>query len=358
MKGLDTGEDQAVKKLHQRRASRLFGREPLKQSGGEIIDKAMNLLFKAEFLTRVDTNLILDEQKRLRLRSVAFNNFGYSRMHVGKLKSALKHLTTALHLSSAAKETNSNSASTHLNIAVVLGRMGKTKEAAKHARFAVKSIRLGDAVGDEGAEVEGKEQTPESDSDEVTKKSVTTNKGNCSLLASAYFNLGFFEEKMKKLELAESHYKMAWGIAKEAEGAEDGTIKIFKDAWEDCKERILIIKRKQGGKVSPRLTPRLTPRAPEGIKRRGGAGVGGRVLTESKGAGGGEGEEATKKDDIVETDPHKDPLHPVWMAKTVRPEDMQNDDGGEGEMGTETGVGRKESPPPTEADPSTTPTPK
>ena len=198
VKGVDTGDDHGAQKLEKRRISRAIGRGPKPQGEdekemGEHVDKAMSYLYKAELLTRVDTRLFLDEKRRLRLRGVAFNNFGYSMMRLGKYRQALKHLTTALHLSSAAKETNTNSASTHVNIAVVLGRMGKTREAAKHARHAIKSMKVGDV----------EEEKPESEGNDVAKKSVTTNKGNCSLLASAYFNLGFFEEKMRKLDLAE-----------------------------------------------------------------------------------------------------------------------------------------------------------
>jgi len=103
--------------------------------------RPMDLLQKADFLTRNSTDLMrFDEIIRIKWRAVTLNNIGYYMINTSKPRIGLKYLTMVLRLESKFSECK-NSAGTHVNIAVVLGDLGRNKEAARHAMHAIKFLQ-------------------------------------------------------------------------------------------------------------------------------------------------------------------------------------------------------------------------
>jgi len=123
-------------------------------------------------------------------------------------------------------------------------------------------------------------------------------------------------------------------LVRSTEDAAEGSKKMFKEAWDDCKNQIQVIKRKQGGGEGGRLTPR----APAIGVKRGPGGAGGRRGKAMKDMKEGGTTENKTKDDAKNDakGPHEDPQHEIWTAETVKMTDtvkIAEERGGGGEEG-------------------------
>jgi tetratricopeptide (TPR) repeat protein len=159
---------------------------------------SFELLKKAESLT--EEGLFLgDEQERLRLRAVIFNNLGCFYKRRSKLHASLQYLEKALNLELQCAIVE-NPAGTHFNMCATLSQLGRHPQALQHAMCAVEI--LGNVS-------------------ESARSSGLSSDDNC-MLAIAYHNLGVEYEYMGQIELARrsffaavDHAEKGWGPSHE-----------------------------------------------------------------------------------------------------------------------------------------------
>ena len=100
---------------------------------------AYEMIKKADILTDAG-GLVRDDQARLRLRAVTFNNYGCFYKRRGKLHSALAALDKALRIELTQRQVD-NPAATHLNMCAVLSLLGRHRPALQHAQCAINLLR-------------------------------------------------------------------------------------------------------------------------------------------------------------------------------------------------------------------------
>jgi tetratricopeptide (TPR) repeat protein len=139
---------------------------------------SFELLKKAESLTE-DGLFLGDEQERLRLRAIIFNNLGCFYKRRNKLHASLQYLEKALNLELQCSIVE-NPAGTHFNMCATLSQLGRHSQALQHAMCAVEIL---------------------ANARETVQSSGLSSDDN-SMLAIAYHNLGVEYEYMGQIELA------------------------------------------------------------------------------------------------------------------------------------------------------------
>lgn len=171
---------------------------------------SFELLKKAESLT--EEGLFLgDEQERLRLRAIVFNNLGCFYKRRNKLHASLQYLEKALNLELQCSIVE-NPAGTHFNMCATLSQLGRHSQALQHAMCAVEIL---------------------ANTSEASQSSGLSGDDN-SMLAIAYHNLGVEYEYMGQIELARRAFFAAVEYAEKGWGPTHEKTNGIREAARGC----------------------------------------------------------------------------------------------------------------------------
>jgi tetratricopeptide (TPR) repeat protein len=171
---------------------------------------SFELLKKAESLT--EEGLFLgDEQERLRLRAIIFNNLGCFYKRRNKLHASLQYLEKALNLELQCSIVE-NPAGTHFNMCATLSQLGRHSQALQHAMCAVEIL---------------------TNSSEVAQSCFLSSDDN-SMLAIAYHNLGVEYEYVGQIELARRAFFAAVEFAEKGWGPTHEKTNGIREAAHGC----------------------------------------------------------------------------------------------------------------------------
>lgn len=171
---------------------------------------AFELLKKAESLT--EEGLFLgDEQERIRLRAIVFNNLGCFYKRRNKLHASLQYLEKALNLELQCSIVE-NPAGTHFNMCCTLSQLGRHPQALQHAMCAVEIL---------------------GNTSEAARNSGISSDDNC-MLAIAYHNLAVENEFMGQIELARRAFFAAVDYAEKGWGPTHEKTVAIREAAHGC----------------------------------------------------------------------------------------------------------------------------
>ena len=171
---------------------------------------SFELLKKAESLT--EEGLFLgDEQERLRLRAIIFNNLGCFYKRRNKLHASLQYLEKALNLELQCSIVE-NPAGTHFNMCATLSQLGRHPQALQHAMCAVEIL---------------------ANTSEAARSSGISSDDNC-MLAIAYHNLGVEYEYMGQIEPARRAFFAAVDFAEKGWGPTHEKTNGIREAAQGC----------------------------------------------------------------------------------------------------------------------------
>lgn len=171
---------------------------------------SFELLKKAESLT--EEGLFLgDEQERLRLRAIIFNNLGCFYKRRNKLHASLQYLEKALNLELQCSIVE-NPAGTHFNMCATLSQLGRHPQALQHAMCAVEIL---------------------ANTTEAARSGGLSSDDNC-MLAIAYHNLGVEYEYMAQIELARRAFFAAVEYAEKGWGPTHEKTNSIREAAHGC----------------------------------------------------------------------------------------------------------------------------
>jgi hypothetical protein len=100
---------------------------------------AYDMLRKAEALTE-SSGIMKDNETRLKLRAVTFNNFGCYYKRRGRLHAALQYLEKAIKIETTLGSYVDSPACTHLNMCAILSQLGRHAAAYEHAQIALQIL--------------------------------------------------------------------------------------------------------------------------------------------------------------------------------------------------------------------------
>jgi tetratricopeptide (TPR) repeat protein len=171
---------------------------------------SFELLKKAESLTE-DGLFLGDEQERLRLRAVIFNNLGCFYKRRNKLHASLQYLEKALSLELQCSNVE-NPAGTHFNMCATLSQLGRHPQALQHAMCAVEILaNISEAAHSNGV----------------------SSDDNC-MLAIAYHNLGVEYEFLGQIDLARRAFSAAVDYAEKGWGPTHEKTTAIREAAHSC----------------------------------------------------------------------------------------------------------------------------
>jgi tetratricopeptide (TPR) repeat protein len=214
---------------------------------------ALELLQKAEFLSRKHSYYPEFGQERLSLRASTFSHLGFYYRKKNKPAIALKYMERCLQVE---EKIEASSSLTHLNMCAILSQLGRHVAALAHAEKAIYTLQ--EAVT-AASSYDADDTLGLDESNESAQAPQLRDRDDVISLAIAYHNLAVELEYLSRFEECLSVYHQACELASSLLGPSHSVTQSLQKAMQDCKI-------KQNQRVSTRIQRRMSSTAAPSLK--------------------------------------------------------------------------------------------